>query len=162
MSIGKMPRSSGRSDPELVKCRSVTLDQITEIDRELLADRYGAAVMKEFREVATWWFQMHLDELIAKSRAHGRVSMNGSNFFLKTDEIVIEYDYEFELLSRIRREGAKALTASYANFFTDILLRSPRWTWKRPSQRWPNTAMARKVSSMASGWMYGHDRIMRE
>jgi len=114
-----MPRSSGRSDPELVKCRSVTLDQITEIDRELLADRYGAAVMKEFREVATWWFQMHLDELIAKSRAHGRVFMNGSNFFLKTDEIVIEYDYEFELLSRIRREGAKALTANNAKFLTE-------------------------------------------
>jgi hypothetical protein len=114
-----MPRSSGRSDPELVKCRSVTLDQITEIDRELLADRYGAAVMKEFREVATWWFQMHLDELIAKSRAHGRVSMNGSNFFLKTDEIVIEYDYEFELLSRIRREGAKALTANNGKFLTE-------------------------------------------
>src|ERR1700680_4511314 len=119
MSIRKMRRSSGRSDPELVKCRSVTLDQITEVDKELLADRYEAAVMKEFREVATWWFQMPLDELIAKSRAHGRVFMNGSNFFLKTDEIVIEYDYELALLSRIRREGAKALTASYANFLTE-------------------------------------------
>jgi 2-phospho-L-lactate transferase/gluconeogenesis factor (CofD/UPF0052 family) len=45
--------------------------------------------------------------------------MNGSNFFLKTDEIVIECDYELALLSRIRREGAKALTASYANFLTE-------------------------------------------
>jgi hypothetical protein len=108
MSIRKMRRSSGRCDPELVKCRSVTLDQITEVDKQLLADRYEAAVMKEFREVATWWFQMPLDELIAKSRAHGRVFMNGSNFFLKTDEIVIEYDYELALLSRIRREGAIA------------------------------------------------------
>ena len=107
-----MRRSSGRSDPELVKCRSVTLDQITEVDKELLADRYEAAVMKEFREVATWWFQMPLDGLISKSRADGRVFMNGSNFFLKTDEIVIEYDYELALLSRIRREGAKALTSS--------------------------------------------------
>jgi hypothetical protein len=75
--------------------------------------------MKAFGEVATWWFQMPLDELIAKSRAHGRVFMNDSNFFLETDEIVIEYDYELALLSRIRREGAKALTASYANFFTE-------------------------------------------
>jgi hypothetical protein len=75
--------------------------------------------MKAFGEVATWWFQMPLDELIAKSRAHGRVFMNGSNFFLKTDEIVIEYDYELELLSRIRREGAKALTANNAKFLTE-------------------------------------------
>ena len=103
---------------------------------------------------------MHLDELIAKSRAHGRVFMNGSNFFLKTDEIVIEYDYEFELLSRIRREGAKALSANNAKFLTDILLRSPCWIWKRSSQRWSNTAMASKVSSMASAWMYGHERII--
>ena len=75
--------------------------------------------MKEFREVATWWFQMPLDELISKSRADGRIFMNGSNFFLETDEIVIEYDYELALLSRIRREGARALTASYAIFFTE-------------------------------------------
>jgi hypothetical protein len=48
---------------------------------------------------------MPLDQLIAKSRADGRVFAQGSNFFLKTDEIVTEYDYEMELLGQIRREG---------------------------------------------------------
>jgi hypothetical protein len=46
--------------------------------------------MKEFRELATWWFNLRCP-------------------FLKTDEIVTEYAYEMELLSQIRREGGKAL-----------------------------------------------------
>jgi hypothetical protein len=62
---------------------------------------------------------MSLDELIAKSREDGRVFAQGSKFFLKTDEIVTEYDYEMELLNQIRREGGKALISSYANFLTE-------------------------------------------
>ena len=93
----------------------MTLEDIENVDKQLLATRYEAAVMTEFRELATLWFKMPLDEPIAKSRADGRVSMQGSKFFLKTDEIVTEYDYEMELLSQIRREGGKALISSYAN-----------------------------------------------
>jgi hypothetical protein len=63
---------------------------------------------------------MSLDELIAKSRADARVFAQGGEFFLNTDEIVTEYDYEIELLSRIRREGGKALISSYASSLTEI------------------------------------------
>lgn len=83
----------------------MALKEIENVDKELLATRYEAAVMKEFRELATWWFKMPLDELIAKSRADGRVFAQGSNFFLETEEIVTEYDYEMELLGQIRSEG---------------------------------------------------------
>jgi hypothetical protein len=82
----------------------MTLKEIESVDKELLAARYEAAVMKEFRELATW-FEMPLDELIAKSRADGGVFAQSSKFFLKTDEIVTEYDYKMELLRQIRREG---------------------------------------------------------
>jgi hypothetical protein len=98
----------------------MTLNEIENVDKELLAARYEAAVMKEFRELATGWFKMSLDELIAKSRADARVFAQGGEFFLNTDEIVTEYDYEIELLSRIRREGGKALISSYANSLTEI------------------------------------------
>jgi hypothetical protein len=80
--VAEEQRFGGKSPArELTKCKSVTLDEITNADKELLAQRYEAAVMKGFREVATWWFKMPLDELIAKSRAHGRVFMKGSKFF---------------------------------------------------------------------------------
>ena len=98
----------------------MTLNEIENVDKELLAARYEAAVMKEFRELATGWFKMSLDELIAKSRADARVFAQGGEFFLNTDEIVTEYDYEIELLSRICREGGKALISSYANSLTEI------------------------------------------
>src|SRR5260221_11860403 len=39
----------------------------------------------------------------------------GRKLFLKTDEIVTEYDYEMKLLGQIRREGGKALINSYGN-----------------------------------------------
>jgi hypothetical protein len=97
----------------------MALEEIENVDKELLATHYEAAVIKEFTELATW-FKMPLDELIAKSRADGRVFAQGSTFFLKTHEIVIEYDYEMELLSQIRREGGKALIRSYANSLTEI------------------------------------------
>jgi hypothetical protein len=97
----------------------MALEEIENVDKELLATHYEAAVIKEFTELAIW-FRMPLDELIAKSRADGRVFAQGSTFFLKTHEIVIEYDYEMELLSQIRREGGKALISSYANSLTEI------------------------------------------
>jgi hypothetical protein len=96
----------------------MTRNEIENADKELLATRYEAAVIKEFTELATW-FEMPLDELIAKSRADGKVFARGSKFFLKTDDIAIEYDYEMELLGRIRREGGKALISSYTNFLTE-------------------------------------------
>jgi hypothetical protein len=67
----------------------MALEEIENVDKELLAIRYEAAVIKEFTELATW-FKMPLDELIAKSRADGRVFAQGSTFFLKTDEIVTD------------------------------------------------------------------------
>jgi hypothetical protein len=56
----------------------MVLEQIESADKQLLATRYEAAVMKEVRELATSWFKMPLDELIAKSRADSRVFMQGS------------------------------------------------------------------------------------
>jgi hypothetical protein len=97
----------------------MALKEIENVNKELLATRYEAPVTKEFRELAIWWFKMPLDELIAKSRADGRLFMQGGKFFLKTDEIVTEYDYEMELLSQIRREGGKALISSYAISLTE-------------------------------------------
>jgi hypothetical protein len=97
----------------------MTLEEIENVDKQLLATRYEAAVMTEFRELTTSSFKMPLDELIAKSRADGRVFMQGGKFFLKTDEIVTECDYEMELLSQMRREGGKALISSYANSLTE-------------------------------------------
>ncbi len=49
----------------------MALKEIENVDKELLATRYEAAVMKEFRELATGWFKLPLDELISKSRADG-------------------------------------------------------------------------------------------
>jgi len=96
----------------------MTLNEIENVDKELLAARYEAAITEEFGSVAEF-LELTIAEMIAKSRADGRVFAQGSKFFLKTDEIVTEYDYEMELLSQIRREGGKALISSYANSLTD-------------------------------------------
>src|SRR6266481_2459915 len=96
----------------------MTLNEIENVDKEFLAARYEAAITEEFGSVAKF-LELTIDEMIAKSRADGRVFAQGSKFFLKTDEIVTEYDYEMELLSQIRREGGKALISSYANSLTD-------------------------------------------
>jgi hypothetical protein len=96
----------------------MTLSEIENVDKELLAARYEAAITEEFGSVAKF-LELTIDEMIAKSRADGRVFAQGSKFFLTTDEIVTEYDYEMELLSQIRREGGKALISSYANCLTD-------------------------------------------
>ncbi len=46
--------------------------------------------MKEFRELATWWFKMPLDDLIAKRSGWQGLLRRVVSFFLKTDEIVTE------------------------------------------------------------------------
>jgi hypothetical protein len=38
----------------------MALEEIESVDKELLAARYEAAVMKEFRELANWSFKMPL------------------------------------------------------------------------------------------------------
>ncbi len=96
----------------------MTLNEVENVDKELLAARYEAAITEEFGSVAKF-LELTIDEMIAKSRADGRVFAQGSKFFLRTEEIVTEYDYEMELLSQIRREGGKALINSYANSLTE-------------------------------------------
>jgi hypothetical protein len=98
----------------------VTLGEIREVDKELLTARYAVAVMKSYEDLANGFFRRPLEELISKSRKEGRIQIQGSKWFLlHTDEIVVEYDYEVELVSRIRREGAKALRDSCANYLTE-------------------------------------------
>ena len=95
-------------------------NEIENVDNELLAQRYGAALMNVYEELANGFFEMPFEELIAKIREAGRIQIQDSNWFLlNTNEIVIEYDHEMELLTRIRKEGATALTGSYANFLTE-------------------------------------------
>ena len=95
----------------------MTQNGIEHVDKELLAQRYEAALMNAYEDLANGFFNMPLEELITKSREEGRIQIQGSKWFLlNTNGIVIEYDREVELLIQIRREGAKALTASYANF----------------------------------------------
>jgi hypothetical protein len=112
-----LPPWQNRQNVEARQC--MTLNEIESTDKELLAARYEVAVMEEFRALATGWFERPLDELIAKSRADGKVLIQGSRFSMNTEEIVTEYDYEMNLLSQIRREGGKALTRSYANLPTE-------------------------------------------
>jgi hypothetical protein len=98
----------------------MTQNEIENVDKELLAERYEAALMNFYEELANGFFEMPFEELIAKVREAGRIQIQGSNWFLlRTNEIVIEYDHEMELLTRIRREGSNALTASYANFLRE-------------------------------------------
>src|SRR5258708_8475731 len=95
----------------------MTLSEIENVDKELLAARYEAAITEEFESVAKF-LELTIDEMIAKSRADGRVFAQGSKFFLTTDEIVTEYDYEMALLTQIRREDGKPLINSYPNSLT--------------------------------------------
>jgi hypothetical protein len=98
----------------------MTQNEIEHVDKELLAQRYEAALMNAYEDLANGFFNVPLEELITKSREEGRIQIQGSKWFLlHTNEIVIEYDCEVELLNQIRREGANALTASYANFLTE-------------------------------------------
>src|SRR6267142_354701 len=75
---------------KLTKCISetcMTLNEIENVDKGLLAARYEAAVTEEFGSVAKF-LELTIDEMIAQSRADGRVFAKGSKFFLRTDEIV--------------------------------------------------------------------------
>ena len=60
----------------------MTLYEIENVDKELLAARYEAAITEEFGSVAKF-LELTIDEMIAKSRADGRVFARGSKFFLK-------------------------------------------------------------------------------
>ena len=75
----------------------MTLDEITEIDKEVLAARYEAAVAEEFGALAKF-LDTTIEAMLARSRAASRV-------IGQMHEIAPEYDFEMELLDLIRREG---------------------------------------------------------
>src|SRR6516225_8400264 len=91
----------------------MTLDEITGIDKELLAARYEAAISEEFGALARF-LDTSIEAMLARSRAASRV-------IGEMHEIAAEYDFEMELLDLIRREGGAALTYRYEllRFFDD-------------------------------------------
>ena len=91
----------------------MTLDEITGIDKELLAARYEAAISEEFGALARF-LDTTVETMLARSRAASRV-------IGEMHEIASEYDFEMELLDLIRREGGAALTYRYEllRFFDD-------------------------------------------
>jgi hypothetical protein len=91
----------------------MTLDEITVIDKELLAARYEAAITEEFGALAKF-LDTTIEAMIARSRAASRV-------IGQMHEIAPEYDFEMELFDLIRR----ALTnASDDPYLTTLVLRS--------------------------------------
>jgi hypothetical protein len=78
----------------------MTLDEITEVDKELLAARHEAAITEEFGALAQF-LDTTIEAMIARSRAASRV-------IGQMHEIAPEYDFEMELLDLIRREGGIA------------------------------------------------------
>jgi hypothetical protein len=91
----------------------MTLDEITEIDKEVLAARYEAAITEEFSALAEF-LGITLETMLARSRAASRV-------IGQMHEIAPEYDFEMELLDLIRREGGVALMyrLEVVRFFDD-------------------------------------------
>jgi hypothetical protein len=91
----------------------MTLDEITEIDKEVLAARYEAAVAEEFGALAKF-LDTTIEAMLARSRAASRV-------IGQMHEIAPEYDFEMELLDLIRREGGVALMyrLEVVRFFDD-------------------------------------------
>src|SRR6516165_96977 len=91
----------------------MTLDEITGIDKELLADRYEAAISEAFGVLAKF-LDTTIDTMLARRRRARRV-------IGEMHEIAAEYDFEMELLDLIRREGGAALTYRYEllRFFDD-------------------------------------------
>jgi hypothetical protein len=91
----------------------MTLNEITGIDKELLAARYEAAIAEEFGALADF-LGMTLETMLARSRAASRV-------IGQMHEIAPEYDFEMELLDLIRREGGEALMyrRELVHFFDD-------------------------------------------
>ena len=92
----------------------MTLDEITEIDKEVLAARYEAAVAEEFGALAKFFWIRPLKRCLARSRAASRV-------IGQMHEIAPEYDFEMQLLDLIRREGGVALMyrLEVVRFFDD-------------------------------------------
>lgn len=107
-------------DPLVAKCRSMTLNQIAQFDKGVLATHYEAAIMNSYEDLASGFFNRPHEELIAESRRNGRIRIQGCNWcLLHTDEIVNEYDYEMDLVSRIRHESSTALTESYVKYLSE-------------------------------------------
>lgn len=91
----------------------MTLEQITQVDKELLAARYEDAITHEFGALAVF-LDMTIEAMLAKSRAASRV-------IGQMHEIAPEYDFEMELLDLIRRKGGVALMyrLEVGRFFDD-------------------------------------------
>ena len=91
----------------------MTLDEITEIDKEVIAASYEAAVTEEFGALAKF-LDTTIEAMLAGSRAASRV-------IGQMHEIAPEYDFEMELLDLIRREGGVALMyrLEVVRFFDD-------------------------------------------
>src|ERR1700692_1438755 len=91
----------------------MTLEQITQVDKELLAARYEAAITHEFGALAEF-LDMTIEVMLAKSRAASRV-------IGQMHEVAPEYDFEMELLDLIRRDGGIALMyrLEVVRFFDD-------------------------------------------
>jgi hypothetical protein len=91
----------------------MTLDELTVIDKELLAARYEAAITEEFGALAKF-LDTTIEAMLARSRAASRV-------IGQMHEIAPEYDFEMELLDLIRREGGAALMyrREVVRFFDD-------------------------------------------
>jgi hypothetical protein len=85
------------------RCLFQLSDEITKIDKELLAARYQAAISEEFGALARF-LDTTTEAMLVRSRAANRV-------ISQLHEIASEYDFEMELLDLIRREGGAALTA---------------------------------------------------
>jgi hypothetical protein len=91
----------------------MTQDEITEIDKQVLAARYEAAVAEEFGALAKF-LATTIEAMIARSRAASKV-------IRQMHEIAPEYDFEMELLDLIRRESGVALMyrLELVRFFDD-------------------------------------------
>ena len=72
----------------------MTPDEITGIDKELLAARYEAAISEEFGALARF-LDTSIEAMLARSRAASRV-------IGQMHEIAAEYDFEMELLDSTR------------------------------------------------------------
>ena len=91
----------------------MTLDEITVIDKNLLAADYEAAITEEFGALAEF-LDTTIEAMLARSPAASRV-------LGQMHEIAPEYDFEMELLDLIRREGGAALMyrLEVVRFFDD-------------------------------------------
>jgi hypothetical protein len=99
----------------------MTLDEITGIDKELIAVRHEAAITEELARF--------LNTTIEAMLARGRVA---SRVISQMHEVAPEYDFEIELSDLIRRESGAALTYRrklFRFFATTMSLILPNWIW---------------------------------